>query len=145
MHAVNGCGAEPAGWPKFTNGWLISSAAVGDVMGDGSLDVVTATREGFLYAWRTKGSASGVIQWESFHHDNQNTGSYAHTLDQGVYKGAGKLDCPAPTTNTPTTLTATGCSCDTVGVPSGNRWGALSLVGFGLLLRRRKSALRALR
>ncbi len=99
VRAVDACGREAAGWPKFTDGWIIASPAVGDIDGDSehSLEVVTATREGFLYAWHTKGRQDGVIQWESFHHDNANTGNYDNKLAQGVLERATKpIDCSVP-------------------------------------------------
>jgi hypothetical protein len=113
IHAVNACGNEPTGWPKFTNGWTTGSAAVGDVTGDGSLDVIATTREGFMFAWHTSGPSTGVVQWESFHHDNQNTGSYGHTLDQGVTKRASVApNCALPTSTPPTSYDVSGCTCD---------------------------------
>jgi MYXO-CTERM domain-containing protein len=73
---------------------MTASAAVGDVNGDHSLEVVEATRDGFIYAWTTKGTDTGVISWESFHHDNQNTGNYLNKLDQGVLeKAKTPIDC----------------------------------------------------
>ncbi|HSQ65280.1 MAG TPA: FG-GAP-like repeat-containing protein [Polyangiaceae bacterium] len=144
IHAADACGVEAKGWPKFTNGWTIGAAAVGDVTGGGSLDVIATTREGYMFAWTTKGSSQGVVQWESFHHDNANTGSYAHTLDQGVYKRAsGPPDCTPPSTLPPPQYDAGGCSCD---VPQGSSRGALgfsgAVLGFALLMRRRRSSRR---
>ena len=37
--------------PKFTGGWIFTAPAVGDLDGDGRLDVVAVTREGYLFAW----------------------------------------------------------------------------------------------
>ncbi len=91
VRAVDACGREADGFPKFTNQWIIASAAVGDVTGDGSLEVVVGTRSGYLYAWKTKGKSDGVIAWESYHHDNRNTGNYDVKLDQGKLKGAKPL------------------------------------------------------
>jgi MYXO-CTERM domain-containing protein len=94
VHAVDACGREAPGWPKFTGGWMTATPAVGDITGDGNLEVVEATRDGYLYAWTTKGTSKGVIQWESFHHDNANTGNYGTPLDQGKLEIATKvIDC----------------------------------------------------
>jgi Subtilase family/FG-GAP-like repeat len=97
VHAVDACGREAPNWPKFTGGWMTATPAVGDITGDHTLKVVEATREGFLYAWSTAGTDTGVIQWESFHHDNANTGNYGTTLDQGALELAKvPLDCSMP-------------------------------------------------
>lgn len=73
-------GTQAPGFPKWTQGWHITTPAVGDVDGDGLMDVVASTREGWLYAWGTGGPVGGIakrpaIQWESFHRDDQNTGN----------------------------------------------------------------------
>jgi MYXO-CTERM domain-containing protein len=137
IHAVDACGHEPDGWPKFTNGWTTAAAAIGDVTGDGSLDVIETTREGYMFAWKTKGAPTGVIQWESFHHDNQNTGSYAHALDQGVLKhAAGPPNCapPAP----PPTYDVSGCTCDVTGKSASQSGLVLTAIAVALALSRRR-------
>ena len=82
VHAFDRLGREPSGWPKFTGGWLIASAAVGDLDGDGFLEVVVNTREGYLYIWQTNGptrvGGRPSVQWQKFHHDQWNTGNF-HT------------------------------------------------------------------
>jgi hypothetical protein len=78
LHAVNINGREAAGWPKFTNGWTVQSAAVGDVDGDGRLEVVASTREGRLFVWKTSGDECGFIPWRRWHHDEWGSGNY-HT------------------------------------------------------------------
>jgi hypothetical protein len=87
LHAVDACGREPAGWPKFTGQSLAATPAVGDIDGDGRLDVVTVTRDGWLFAWRTEAPANGVVAWESFRHDNRNTGNLGTPLEQGRLHG----------------------------------------------------------
>jgi hypothetical protein len=87
VHAVDACGREPEGWPKFTGQWMATTPAVGDITGDGQLEVVAVSRSGNLFAWRTTGTIDGVIAWESFHHDNRNTGSLSVDLEQGTSLG----------------------------------------------------------
>jgi hypothetical protein len=57
--------ATPAGWPKFTHGWIVASPTPGDVDGDGLLEVVASTREGKLFVWDTPSPAvAGSVQWQ---------------------------------------------------------------------------------
>ena len=71
---------ELPGWPKFTGQWIITAPVIGDIDGDGYLEVAVNTRKGFLYVWKTHGYASKngrtSIQWQSFQHDERNTGNY---------------------------------------------------------------------
>jgi uncharacterized protein (TIGR03382 family) len=92
LHAVNHLGEEPEGWPKFTGGWIISSAAIGDLDGDGLLEVVVATREGTMWAWHTTGKLDGRVDWASFHHDDGNTGNMDVEIGFGVGPGEGGGD-----------------------------------------------------
>jgi hypothetical protein len=80
VHAYDFYGNEPAGWPKFTGGWSTGTPSVGDMDGDGLLEVAIMTREGYLFVWDTTGPANGNIQWSSFAHDPQNTGNYHSPL-----------------------------------------------------------------
>ncbi len=57
LHAFRASGGEAAGFPKFTGGWLLSKAAVGDLEGDGVPELVSVTREGYLFAWVLKAPA----------------------------------------------------------------------------------------
>ena len=142
LRAVDACGREVAGWPKFTNGWLISSPSVGDLNGDRKLDVVVASREGYIFAWKTTGTDTGVVQWESFHHDNANTGSADTKLSQGVLKRAAKpIDCSTPPPPPgPDTYDAGGCAVASASTPARTYvWGWLAGLGIALAaLRRRK-------
>jgi hypothetical protein len=106
------------------------------VTGDGHLNVVAVTRDGWLYAWRTVAPTSAVIAWESFHHDNRNTGVLETPLDQGTLLGAREplaLDdaggCLALTEtpdagHAPSVVPSGGCSCtlSRVGSPFGAWW-----------------------
>ena len=54
LHAFRGEGGEAPGFPKFTGGWVFSEPASGDLDGDGALEIVSVTREGHLFAWRSR-------------------------------------------------------------------------------------------
>ncbi|MDF1564725.1 MAG: S8 family serine peptidase [Deltaproteobacteria bacterium] len=90
VHAFDQNGAEPAGWPKNTGGWIFATPALGDLDGDGALDVVVGTRDGWLFAWRTAGSADS-IQWEGRHHDARSTSNFEIPLPtrKGLETGGG--------------------------------------------------------
>jgi len=65
---------------------------VGDVDGDGLLEVVAVTRDGFLFIWDASGEEKpGAVQWGSFRHDRQRTGN----LDGGVPQGLVPAGCEA--------------------------------------------------
>jgi hypothetical protein len=51
------------GFPKFTTGWVINSPSMGDLLSTGTNDIVAGTREGYLFIWKTDGSASSNNQW----------------------------------------------------------------------------------
>jgi hypothetical protein len=84
LHAYGALGAEPKGWPKFLGGWIQSTPAVGDVDGDGRLDVLAFTREGWGFAWGTDAPACSVggaatnEEWWTFHHDEHGTARHGH-------------------------------------------------------------------
>lgn len=149
VHAVDACGRSPEGWPKFTGQWVIATTAVGDVDGDGNLDVVVPSRSGWLYAWKTKGKTDGVVAWESFHHDNRNTGNYATPLEQGtLLSAAGPLElnaegsCAADTEppGTPKLEPMGGCACGAAGRSrSGGPGLALGLLLVGAAWRSRRA------
>ena len=80
LRAFNYRGEELAGWPKHTGGWIVASATVGDFDGDGNYDVSVSTRNGWLFAWRTEGSVEGLLEWNGYGHDPQNTFNYETPL-----------------------------------------------------------------
>jgi hypothetical protein len=84
VHAFNGVtGLEPAGWPKLTGHWVVASPLIGDIDGDGSLEVVVATRSGDLHVWDVPGGACETgavprasVEWRKALHDEWGTGVY---------------------------------------------------------------------
>ncbi len=82
LHAYGQDGTEPAGWPKFTGGWTQPTPSAGDIDGDGKLDVIAVTREGFSFVWRTDapacqtGETTTNQEWWTSHHDEFGTANY---------------------------------------------------------------------
>jgi len=147
VHAVDACGREPDGWPKFTGQWVASTPAVGDLDGDGTLEVAVGTRSGWLYVWHSGASTQNVVEWESFHHDNRNTGNLESPLEQG---GQGRASTPlvaamcippAEDQIVPYEISG-GCGCRTHGhdgAPSRGAWTLLGLAGLAAAVRRRRT------
>lgn len=98
LHAWDACGREAEGFPKFVGSWITGSAALGDVDGDGMLDVAIATRMGYLYVFRTNGPANGVTGWSEYRHDNRNTGNFEEPLSNGgvPMMASQPIECPIP-------------------------------------------------
>jgi len=77
IHAFDGVTGEPVpGWPKWTGGWTLWTPAVGDLDGDGRVEVVASLREGVLRAWRTPGRAEANGEAWHWHQNDRNTGLY---------------------------------------------------------------------
>ncbi len=121
VHAFDHLGDEPEGWPKTTAGWVVSSPAVHDLDRDGLLEVVTATRNGWLWAWETEGPLDGNVQWASFHHDRRNSGNV-------------HVDLALPVPLVPPGYNVSpegGCACRAPGERSGS---SLTLLALAALL-----------
>ncbi|MFB3903124.1 MAG: S8 family serine peptidase [Acidobacteriota bacterium] len=81
VRAFRSQGSQPAGWPKFTFGWILASPVAGDVDGDGNVEVVVITREGNLYVWDTPAAATeNSLPWPGMGRDRRNT----QNLSSGV-------------------------------------------------------------
>jgi hypothetical protein len=82
-------GEEAAGFPKFTGGWTIYAPAAGDLLGNGHDDLVTVTREGYLFVWATGGSAPAGGSWWRAFHDEYNSGRFGtQSRSPGVVRDA---------------------------------------------------------
>jgi hypothetical protein len=146
LHAFDGCGREPAGFPKFTGQWIIPTPAVGDLDGDSKLEVAVGTRNGWLYVWHTEGRTDSIIDWESYHHDNRNTGNIETALEQGSPRKASKpLDaemCKVVPLDLGNLRPGGGCECEAAGGGDSQNEGAAGLiVGLAAMLagRRRRA------
>ena len=79
LHAYQPSGAEPQGFPKFTGGWLSGVTPIGDIDGDGKLEIANWTREGNIFVWDTDAPAcGGNNEWWGFRHDDHNSGVYGN-------------------------------------------------------------------
>ena len=47
----------------FHGGWVLGGPALGDIDGDGYRDMVFASREGYVFAWRSDGRADDSGEW----------------------------------------------------------------------------------
>jgi len=93
-------GAPAVGFPKQTAGWGTQTAAIGDVLGAGTVQVAEPTREGNLFLWTTSGSACQPREWPKFQHDEHNSGDYATDATppgalRGVHLDGGTLTVTA--------------------------------------------------
>ena len=69
-------GSEAPRFPKWTTGWTFFAPSCGDLLGNGRVDLVSATREGYLMAWGTGAPSAASDQWPRWHRDDANTGEY---------------------------------------------------------------------
>lgn len=74
--ALDACGRSVPGWPKVTGSRVSTTPAVGDIDGDGHLEVSVTTDDGWLFVWRTLGAAGSYIPWASALNDNLNQSNY---------------------------------------------------------------------
>ncbi len=82
-------GSMAAEFPKWTSGWTVFSPSAGDLFSNGKVDLVSTAREGYLFAWGTKGPESGNHQWWRYSHDEWNTSNYeAVTRPPGALRNA---------------------------------------------------------
>ena len=68
-------GVAATGWPQWTGGWALATPAVGDLTGNGTIDVAVTTREGYLHIYSTPGLASANHECWHWHQNDRNTGN----------------------------------------------------------------------
>jgi hypothetical protein len=65
------------------------SPSAGDLLSNGHSDLVSLTREGYLFAWETDGPPSANTQWWHAQHDEWSTGNY-----EAVTRPPGAIQAP---------------------------------------------------
>ena len=78
LNAYTSTGAVAPGFPKLTGGWQFAVPAIGDTDGDGKLNLVTGTREGWRFMWNLTADATTAnnSEWWTENHDDCRTGRY---------------------------------------------------------------------
>lgn len=141
--ALDVCGRSATHWPKVVGGSVSTTPAVGDVDGNGTLDVVVTTDDGWLYVWQTQAKVDGsYIPWASAQNDKGNRSNYQLSPADN---GKGALDTSehcAASEQVPVKVTEPhqlsargGCSCSIGRASTFGEWipllhGALVLVGM---------------
>ncbi len=67
---------EVQGYPKFTGGWLFGSPSLGDIDGDGLLEIAATTREGYVYVYKTGVSVENKQNWPTLNGHIHRTNTY---------------------------------------------------------------------
>ncbi len=99
LAAYGADGTPVNGFPKLTSDWMVATPAIGslgtrDVSDKARKVVIGMTRNGTVFAYRTKAPACSPSSSPRFHHDNANSGDYARDAvlpgrpyDVGVRRG----------------------------------------------------------
>jgi hypothetical protein len=78
LHAFTNNGQSAPKFPKLTGGWQFAVPAIGDVDGDGKLNLVMFTREGWRFVWNLDGSSATTnnSEWWTEGHDECHSNNY---------------------------------------------------------------------
>jgi hypothetical protein len=92
VYAWHSSGAPVADWPQQTghsqypsSSPYLSSPLVGDLDGDGTLEVVIGCDDNKVYVWTISSRSPNKLAWPTFMHDNQRTGFYGLSYAQQNY------------------------------------------------------------
>jgi len=103
-------GTTVSGFPKYATPYseIRSTAAIGDLDGNGRLDLVVKSENGFLYAWEMPQNAGTEnLQWPMFRNGAQHSGTWfppgEEALPVAIISGA-----PASRTNSTTAILTVG-------------------------------------
>jgi hypothetical protein len=142
LHAWDYQGNSPPGFPKQTMGWILSDPAVGDIDGDGNWDIATATRDGWIFAWKTGGKKKGTLsEWPCHGHDVHNTSNYHSPVNPYATSLPGaQTPTGGGAATSPTASDGGGCSA---GRSAPTAWGIWVGLLAALATVRRRAAARA--
>ena len=115
LRAVSVNGAEAVGFPKLVGRPVVGAPALGDLDGDGVVEVAVVTRDGRLFAFRT-GGALEKTSWGGDRHDASGSADASRAFEQISAEESG------------------GCRCVAFGARFTPLW---ALLGLASLLRRR--------
>jgi hypothetical protein len=90
LYAFNGDGSLLDNWPiSITNATMVNSAAVGDVDGDGDIEVALIVKGGTVHLWTIANVPyhGYLTDWGTFYHDNWNTGWFHPLAPQNLTSG----------------------------------------------------------
>lgn len=131
--AVDACGRSAPGWPKLAGGAISGTPAIGDLDGNGFLEVVVTTDDGWLYIWTTGAKADNYIAWASAGNDTRNTSSYTPpTADTAplpldfVERCAAAVPSPASESRVLSARAGCACSVPSTSKNSSSRYAALA-------------------
>ena len=93
IYAFHGDGSIVADWPiPIPEPALVNSAAVGDVDGDGDIEIALLTMDGSISLWTLEDVPyrSYLTEWGTYYHDNWNTGWFHPKAPQELtYESSG--------------------------------------------------------
>ena len=87
LNAFHGDASMVADWPiSLTGAVMVNSASVGDVDGDGDIEIALLTSDGSLNLWTLEDIPyrNYLTEWGTYYHDNWNTGWFHPLAPQDI-------------------------------------------------------------